>query len=313
MIRILKIDGGIGRVICATGAIKKLIDIEKQDEIIIITSWPEVFENNPHIFKLYKDGNIPYLFDDIIKYGYFCYPEPYHDHSYYNQKHHLIESFNHLISGIAEKIYPEIFLTQEEINFGLDVINKVKSASGKNTVIAYQAFGSGASLSQCGKISDPSFRSLNDDLNRKILDECQDYVFINLSHIPINHRNCWQQNYTLRQLFSVAFASNYIVSIDSVLSHVGVAFKKNGVLILGATYSKNVGYDEYSSYKTFQKEGYPQSYQSNRFGGHVEKNQNAMFFSIEEQNAIIESIKNLDRKPNDYSDISSNVFCDSIS
>jgi ADP-heptose:LPS heptosyltransferase len=290
MQKIIKIDGGIGRVICATGAIKRA---SLDERIVVITSWPEVFENNPHVFKLYKDGSIPYLFDDVIKHGDFIYPEPYHSQLYYNQKYHLIESFDDLINGgllSVTKADNELFLTDEEKAFGLDVMSKVKSASGKKSVIAYQPFGSGASMSVDGVISDPSFRSLSDQLNRKILTDCTDSVFVNLSHIPINHPNCWQQQFTLRQLFSVINACNSVVTIDSVVSHAGVAFDKKGVLILGATYSKNVGYDEYINYRTFQRSGYPKSYQSNRFCGHVELNKGAMDFDEYEQENIIESI-----------------------
>jgi hypothetical protein len=290
MRRILKIDGGIGRVICATGAIRKLSESDPHDEIVIITSWPEVFENSPYVLKLYKDGSIPYVFDDVIKHGRFSYPEPYHEWTYYNQEHHLIQSFNFLINGHTKKTYPEIFLTPEEKSFGLDVVSKVMAASGKRSVVAYQPFGSGASLSVDGVISDPSFRSITDELNKEILTECKNSVFINLSHIPINHPNCWQQSFSLRQLFAVASACHSVVSIDSVLSHIGVSFWKKGVLLLGATYSTNVGYDENLDYETFQRKGYPRSYQSNRFGGHIEKNKNAMDFDELEKNCIIEAI-----------------------
>jgi ADP-heptose:LPS heptosyltransferase len=312
MQKIIKIDGGIGRVICATGAIRKLANLDPETDIVIISSWPEVFENNPYILKLYKDGSIPYLFEDVIKHGLFSYPEPYHERQYYIQQEHLIASFDRLITGYSEKIYPEIFLTEEEKSFGLDVVSKALAASGKKSAIAYQPYGSGASMSNCGVISDPSYRSLTDDLNKKILTDCKDSVFINLSHIPINHPNCWQQSYTLRQLFAVASSCHAVVSIDSVLSHLGIAFEKKGVLILGSTYSINVGYDEYKNYETFQKSGYPRSYQSNRFGGHVEKNKYAMDFDGVDQVRIIDSIARLGSLNNDNGNLTNIPCCDSL-
>lgn len=286
---IIKIDGGIGRVICATGAIRRASSEEK---VIVITPWPEVFEHNPYVFKTYKDGTTQYLFDDVIKHGDFQCPEPYFSRLYYNQQQHLSESFDHILNPELdrEKPKPEIFLTQVELAFGTDVVSKILATSGKRSAIAYQPFGSGAVMTNNGFISDPSFRSLTDRFNRRILSDCTDSVFINLSHIPISHPNCWQQQFNLRQLFSVSAACNAVVSIDSLLSHVGVALEKRGVLILGATYPINVGYDEYSNYKTFQRDGFPKSYQSNRFGGHVEMNEDAMNFDSSEQDRIIESI-----------------------
>jgi ADP-heptose:LPS heptosyltransferase len=289
MREILKIDGGIGRVLCATGPIRELSQ-NTSNEIVIITSWPEVFENNDSVTKVYRDGSIQYLFDDIIKYGRYHQPEPHHRFEYYTQQEHLITSFNELINDCDGKPYPEIFLTNEEISFGVDVVSKAKAASGMKKAIAYQPFGSGATMSTSGVIADQSFRSLNQVGNEYILDKCRKSVFINLSHIPINHNRCWNQQYSLRQFFAVAHACDFVVSIDSLLSHVGVAFGAKGVLILGSTYSVNVGYNEYYMYHTIQRSEYPMSYQSNRFGGHVEKNQKAMEFCLDEYKTIVSLI-----------------------
>jgi len=292
MREILKIDGGIGRVLCATGPIYDLRQTTS-NEIVIITSWPEVFENNNCVTKVYKDGEIQYLFDDVIKHGRYNHPEPYHRYEYYTQQEHLINSFQSLINDEDDKPYPKIYLTNEEINFGIEVVSKAKRESGKNLAIAYQPFGSGATMSNSGVIADNSFRSLNKITNETILSNCKKSVFINLSHIPINHNNCWNQQYSLRQLFAVAHACDFVVSIDSLLSHIGVAFNKKGILILGSTYSENVGYNEYDKYTTIQRSGYPMSYQSNRFGGHVEKNHHAMFFDLEETRNITSAIEKL--------------------
>ena len=122
--KIIKIDGGIGRVICSTGSIKRYWETNP-DKIVILTSWPEIFENNPYVYKVYKDdGSIQYLFDDIIKHGDFCYPEPYFDANYYNQKYHLSQSFNNLINKEDDKLDPVLFLTNEEIKYGIDLVKK---------------------------------------------------------------------------------------------------------------------------------------------------------------------------------------------
>jgi hypothetical protein len=283
--RIIKVDGGIGRVICSTGAIQKASD--HNDDVVVITAWPEVFENNSDVMKVYRDGSTPYLFDDVIKWGDFVYPEPYHSQLYYNQTHHLSQSFNWLINGYEDKLEHVIYLTEDEIEYGLSIVEKAKTASGKTKAIAFQPFGSSTILNKKGVISDPSFRSIDDIFSRKIMTECKESVFLNMSHIPINHPNCWQQTYKTREYFAVVNACDLVVTVDSLTSHLGECFHKNGVLILGATFNENVGYDRYH---TFQNTGYPMSYQSNRFGGHVERNQLAMDFDENMQNRIIEAI-----------------------
>jgi hypothetical protein len=58
-----------------------------------------------------------------------------------------------------------------------------------------------------------------------------------------------------------------------MLSHVGKAFNRNGILFLGPTYKENVGYE---SYKIFQRNGYPKGYTCNRLNGGWEDNNEAM-------------------------------------
>jgi hypothetical protein len=74
------------------------------------------------------------------------------------------------------------------------------------------------------------------------------------------------------------------------LSHVGVAFSKTGILILGATFKANVGYP---SYNTIQKQDYPKSYCPNRFHGFIDKNAGATDFDDEEISQIAEAVRSI--------------------
>jgi len=78
-----------------------------------------------------------------------------------------------------------------------------------------------------------------------------------------------------------------VFTIDSMLSHVGAAFHKTGVLLLGSTFSKNVGYPNYA---TLQRDGYPKNYFPNRFSGYVDRNKGAMDFTASEYDMIIDLI-----------------------
>jgi len=273
MHKVVQIDGGIGRCLCATGALERLYE-RTQEKIVVLSAWPDVFTNAPYVSKCYNLANVQYLYDDIIKHGDYSAPEPYQSQLYYNQKHHLITSFNYLLNGEEDKPNPTIYLTEAETAFAKETIKQAKTAAGASKVIAFQPYGSGAKFyPDTGKLIDESNRSLTLETVDYILKSYEDTVFLNLSHIPINHNKVWNQQLSTRQFFALVAEADEVVTVDSLLSHVGRAFNKKGILFLGGTYPENVGYEEYT---TIIKPGYPKSYVPNRFGGFVDLNSGAM-------------------------------------
>lgn len=286
---VIQIDGGIGRLICATPAIELLSKIHCERRIIVLASHPHVFLENPHIYKTYGLQS-DYLWEDVIKHGEFRYPEPYHNYQYYTQKHHLIQTFNLLLTGQDDFILPKIYLTQAEKAWGEDFIQTRKKEFDRPVVLLQHA-GAGASQDADGKLVDDTYRSLPNDQLNYLLNNLTEFTFINASHIPIQRDNVWNQEFTLRQLFSLAHACDLFVGVDSFASHATAAFDKKGVLILGGTFKENVGYP---NFETFYKKGYPKAYHPNRFSGYLPKqNEGAMRYSEEEMVEIVNAIKNL--------------------
>lgn len=285
--KIINIDGGIGRVICSTPAINVLAKVEP---VTVITSWPAVFENNPYIEKCYGAGS-DYLWDDVISKGEFIYPEPYHDYRYYNQKDNITQSFAHILGLDSVPNCPELFLSEGELLWAKEWKKKALEINKKTMVIAYQPFGAGTKMSDWG-MRDDSHRSLSGPDALYIADSITENIpaslFVNCSHIASNHSNIWQQEFSLRQMFAIGFVSDLFVGVDSSMSHVMAAFGKTGVLILGATFKENVGY---SNYVVMQKEGYPKSYYPNRFSGWVDKNKDAMVLESKHLDSIVETAK----------------------
>jgi hypothetical protein len=287
--KIINIDGGSGRCLAATAALETNFK-DKGEKVIVITPWVECFQNAPYIHKLYHSQQVPYLWDDVVKHGEYLSPEPYHSHYYYRQQYSLSQTFDHLINGSVSFQLPTIYLSPEEIKMGLEIVAEAKRLSGKGKAVAFQAFGAGANLQQNGTIVDPSNRSLTKGTVDKILNN-PDCVFINLSHIPMNHPFVWQQpELTIRKIMAIASACDFVVTIDSLLSHIGAAFQKPGVLMLGGTFKENVGNFNYT---ICQKEGFPKSYCPNRFHGFIDLNNGAMDFSEDEEAYIIKTIGDL--------------------
>jgi len=288
--KIVQIDGGAGRCLCATRALENLY-ATTGEKITVITAWPEVFLNAPYIHKLYNLTQVPYLFDDIIKHGEFVNPEPYHNFHYYNQRHNLAQSFDFLINDeVSVSPKPTVYLNRDEKAFGADIVNQAKQASGKKIVVALQGFGAGARMLENGELVDESNRSLNKKTVDLIINS-QECVFVNLSHIPMHHPNVWMQpDLNIRKIMAITSACDFVVSIDSLLSHIACALDKPTILLLGSTFKENVGYDHF---RIVQRQGYPKSYFPNRFHGFVDQNQGAMDFTEEEDAKILQHIKDL--------------------
>lgn len=284
--KIVQIDGGIGRVLASTGAVKELCQ-KQEKKPIVLTSWPEVFWFNPCVYKVYS-LNREWLFDDVIRQGDFVLPEPYHQRKYYTQQQHLSASFNEILNQKDAHVLPELYLTQQEKIFGLEFVENVRKTTGKQTVIAYQPFGAGFTIQD----SDPTHRSLSFDRASKLASMADDVMFLNCSHISLDHANVWQRQFTMRELFAVVFACDYVVCVDSAVSHIGAAFGKKGILLLGATFEKNVGYPD--NYVTIQRNGYPKSYFANRFNGFVDENAGAMDFDDEDLSLVARIISSRD-------------------
>lgn len=278
---VVQIDGGIGRVICAIPALEKL---SQKKKVTVLTSYPEVFFKNPHVFKAYNLSR-EYLWDDVIKHGEFFYPEPYYNHLYYNQDHHLIQSFNLLLTGEAGDVTPStLYLTEEEKEWATEFVATRKQETGKKIVLL-QCFGSGARFKD-DKISDSTHRSLSSEMSMAICTRT-DHTYINASHIKLNFPNVWQQDFTTRQLIALSSACDFIVGVDSAIMHMGAAFNKTGVIFFGSTFPQNLGYP---CFKNIQRESYPKNYTPNRFSGFVDENSGALDFSEPELEGIIATI-----------------------
>jgi len=271
---IVQVDGGIGRVICAVPALEELAKTRK---VTVLASHPEVLWNNPNIHKVYGLSR-EYLWDDVIKHGEFRFPEPYFSHRYYNQELHLIQSFNELLLGEAGEISkPSIYLTFEELKWGREFIDARRQEFPGKDIALIQAFGSAANIQD--DLVDPTHRSLTPHAIDFLCTKT-DTIFINASHIAINNEKVWQQEFTLRQLFSLVVSCDFIITVDSFLQHAGAALGKTGISFFGGTYPENLGYPD--NFSIIRRSGYPKSYQPNRFSGFLDENKGAMEFTEDE-------------------------------
>jgi hypothetical protein len=111
-------EGGLGKIIASTAVVRNIKVQYPEHKIIVITPWPEVYLNNPNVYRVFRSGNTPYFYKDYIKdrNSIVFKGEPYFNtgHLYNNQ--HLIESWceTHSLEYDGNNT-PELFFTDIEL------------------------------------------------------------------------------------------------------------------------------------------------------------------------------------------------------
>jgi len=108
------IEGGLGKNIAATALIKDVRERYKDRKLVMVVSYPEIFLNNPDIYRVYRVGMTSYFYDDYIngKDTIVFRHEPYFQSDHIMRKKHLIENWCDLLgikySEQTPQIYPNL-------------------------------------------------------------------------------------------------------------------------------------------------------------------------------------------------------------
>lgn len=117
---ILSVNGGIGKCIISTAVIEAFAEQRPDKKLIVVSGYPDVFINNPHVHRSFGFGNIQYFYETYIK-GHeseIFVHNPYDETDYTYQRKHIIEIWCKLCGLSFDKKYlPKIYLTQREIDF----------------------------------------------------------------------------------------------------------------------------------------------------------------------------------------------------
>ena len=60
-------EGGLGKIIASTAVTRNIKAAYPERKIIVVTPWPEVYLNNPDVYRVFRSGVIPYFYNDYIK------------------------------------------------------------------------------------------------------------------------------------------------------------------------------------------------------------------------------------------------------
>jgi len=117
---IFQINGGIGKCILATSMCEVIHHQYPDDQLIVVSGYPEVFLNNPYVHRSFAFGQAAYFYQDYIEnkeFAIFAH-DPYVDTHYVRQNEHLSHTWTRMFGLPApENVNPQIYLTDRERQF----------------------------------------------------------------------------------------------------------------------------------------------------------------------------------------------------
>jgi hypothetical protein len=116
---IFDISGGLGKNIMATAVIKAIKAKYKTANLIIVTSHPDVFIDNPNVNKVLIHGTTAGIYKDYIagKDNKAFIADPYSCSDYLTESKNLIEIWCNLYGIPYKNELPELFLSKAEIEY----------------------------------------------------------------------------------------------------------------------------------------------------------------------------------------------------
>lgn len=214
---IFHIEGGAGKNVMATAVIRAINKHYPERKIIIITAYPDIWELNPRVWRIYQFGQTQYFYRDFIenKDSIIFAHDPYRENNAIYRKLHLVETWCNMYNIPYDGEKPELYFTQLENDFVQQLLNKNKP------IFLINPFG--GSPNQQNKYS--WARDIPPSLAQEIVDlASKDYRVIQVrreDQLPLN--NCESLSLSLRELTLALLHSDKRLLIDSYLQHASAA------------------------------------------------------------------------------------------
>lgn len=174
---IIDVSGGLGKSIISTAVIKALRKHYVRDNIIVVTSYPDVFKGNPDVNRVITHANSGPIFRDFInnKEAKVFLTDPYSTSDFIMEKKHLIEIWCDICGVKYNGEMPELFITKSETQYYEDFYRVDKP------ILAIHPNG--------GSVEQRLKYSWTRDIPRPILEEVIDYYKDDYSIIHIKRED----------------------------------------------------------------------------------------------------------------------------
>lgn len=229
------LQGGIGKHIAATAVAENISKNFPDRKLIIICPYPEVFINNPYVYRIYRSTTSQYFYEDFIKDKdvIFFGNEVYQSNEYVVQNKHLIEAWCNMFGLKYTGENPKLFLNYAE------VFNAAKRYNKNKPILALQTDGGpeGSNYNWA--------RDLPEFLVRDLIGSLKDKYHI--YHIARQDQPSYEgvEKITLnfRDIFCLLTLSSKRLLIDSFAQHASAALLLPSVVCWIGTSPDKLGYN----------------------------------------------------------------------
>lgn len=233
---VFQIQGGIGKCIAATAVCAAIKKKYPEDDLIVISGYPEVFINNPNVKKTFAYSNLIYFYQDYIekKEVKLFIHDPYHTTDYIKENKHILQIWCELCGLEYDNEKPEFYLTQREIDMFQRQVQVDKP------ILLMQTNGGGDPNRKYSWARDiPTATML------PIIEEfAKDYAILHVRRDDqIGYQNTIQLTNNLRFILCVSLLSKKRLVMDSFMQHALAALQLPSVACWVVNKPKVWGYD----------------------------------------------------------------------
>jgi len=229
------LQGGIGKHIAATAIAENISKNYPDRKLIVICPYPEVFLNNPFIYRVYRSNTAQYFYEDFIKDKdtIFLGNEVYQSNEYTVQNKHIIESWCNMFNLKYTNENPRLFLNDAEI------IDVTKKYNRNKPILVIQTNGGGEGSGYSWSRDLPSF--LVQDIVNTLKDKYHIY------HIARQDQQSYEHvekiNTHWREIFGLLMLSQKRLFIDSFAQHACAALMLPSIVCWIGTSPDKLGYN----------------------------------------------------------------------
>lgn len=113
---IFQIDGGLGKSIMATAVLKAIKKKHSKANIIVVTSYPDVFISNPNVNRIISHNQMDGIYEKWImkKEAKVFVSDPYQNSDFITESNHLIKIWCEMYGLEYDGEKPELFISKAE-------------------------------------------------------------------------------------------------------------------------------------------------------------------------------------------------------
>ncbi len=229
------LQGGIGKHIAATAVAENISKNYPDRKLIVICPYPEVFLNNPCVYRVYRSNSVQYFYEDFIKDKdtIFLGNEVYQSNEYVVENKHLIEAWCNMFGLKYNGENPKLFLNYPEVNS-----NAIRFSRQKPTLLL-QTNGGGEGNGYNWARDLPEFVVKN--MIHKLKDR---YHIFHLARADqASFENTEKVNGSWRDMFCLIGLTQNRLFIDSFAQHAAAALSLTSTVCWIGTHPDKLGYN----------------------------------------------------------------------